>query len=122
VLSILLLVITGVLGVQNGIADWPDAQTAMQRSVAGGSVLYGILGLAAAVGLALRRRWSFPLVLAWGIVVTYVPGAAVMAYAPDGTWAAALTASGATALIAMGVAWATRANTNVQPMTGSETR
>jgi len=117
-LSILLLVITGVLGIQNGIADWPDAATPLQKSVTGGVFLYGLLGLAGAVGLALRRRWTFPLVVAWGIVVTYVPGTAVMAYAPDGTWGAALTASGATALIALGVAWATRANTSAytQPL------
>lgn len=111
-ISILLLAITGVLGVQNGIADWPDATTPLQKSVTGGVFLYGVLGLASAVGLALRRRWTFPLVVAWAIVLTYVPGTAVMAYAPDGTWGAALTASGATALIALGVAWATRANTS----------
>lgn len=111
-----------MLGVQNGVADWPDAATPLQKTVTGGVFLYGVFGLAAAVGLALRWRWTFPLVVAWGIVVTYVPAAAVMGYAPDGTWGAALPGSVATALIALGVAWATRANTRTHTTTGSETK
>ena len=112
VLSILVLALTGVIGVNNGIREWSDAVTPLQRSVTGGVFLYGVLGLAGAVGLGLRRRWSYPVAIAWGVVVTYVPGAAVMAYAPDGTWGAALTGSVAAALIAVGVAWTARATSS----------
>ncbi len=100
---------TGVIGIYNGIIEWGDALTPLQKSVTGGVFLYGILGVPGAIGLALRRKWSYPVAIAWGIVVTYVPGAAVMAYAPDGTWGAALTGSAAAGLIAAGVAWAARA-------------
>ena len=108
-LSILVLAVTGAIGIYNGITEWRDAFTPLQKSVTGGVFLYGILGVAGAIGLALRRKWSYPVAVAWGVVVAYVPAAAVMAYAPDGTWGAALTASTAAALIAAGVAWAARA-------------
>jgi hypothetical protein len=114
-LSILVLGLTGTLGVYNGITEWPDAHTPLQKSVTGGVLLYGVLGLAGIVGLALRRRWSFPVVIAWAVVVTYVPAAAVMAYAPDGTIGAALTAGAGAALIAAGVAWVAHVATRKAP-------
>lgn len=110
-----------MLGVHNGITEWADAGTALQKSVTGGVFVYGILGLVGALGLILRKRWSFPIVLLWGLVVIYVPGAAVLAYAPDGTWGAALPGSIAAGLIAAGVAWATRVNTHTQTTMRSET-
>ncbi|MEX2179592.1 MAG: hypothetical protein WD801_12830 [Gemmatimonadaceae bacterium] len=83
--------------------------------------LYDMLGVVAAIGLALRRRWSYLIALAWGAVVTYVPGAAVIAYGgSDGTVGGALAASIGAAVIAMGVAWAahvaTRARATTQPV------
>jgi hypothetical protein len=120
-ISILLLGVTGVLGVNNSISEWPDAQTPLQKSVMIGVFLYGVFGIAGAVGLALRKRWSYVPVLAWGIAVTYVPAAAVLAYAPDGNWASALPGSVASGLIAVGIAWATRANTRTQTTMRSET-
>ena len=42
------------------------------------------------------------------MIVVYVPAAAVLGYAPDGTWGAALAASLSTALIAALVIWAAR--------------
>lgn len=110
-LSIFVLALTGVLGVVNGASEWGDAATALQKSVTGGVLLYGILGIPGAIGLALRKRWSLPIVVLWGVVVTYVPAAAVLGYAPDGTWSAALPGSIAAGLIAIGVAWATHVAT-----------
>lgn len=111
-----------MLGVHNGTTEWPDAATPLQKSVTGGVFVYGVLGLIGAAGLMLRKHWSFPVVLLWGAVVTYVPAAAVLAYAPDGTWGSALPGSIAAALIAAGIGWATRANTRAQTTTRSETR
>ncbi len=106
-LSLLVLVVTGVLGVYNGLTETatPD-QTTLQHSVTVGVLLYGAFGLISGYGLFRRERWSFWTVVAWAVAVTYVPGVAVMAYADaDTTLGAAIAASGATALIALGVIW-----------------
>jgi hypothetical protein len=109
VLAILVLLCTGVLGVRNGVTEWSGAHTGWQKSVTGGVLLYGVLGLAAGIGLLRRRAWSLPVALAWGAVVTYVPGVAVLAYGgPDGTIGAAIAASIGAFVIALLVVLATR--------------
>ena len=114
-LAILLLLVSGVLGVYNGSTEWADARTALQRSVTGGVLLYGVLGLVTGVGLLRRQRWSLPLAIAWGVVVTYVPGAAVMAYGgPDATPGAALAASLGAAFVALLVVAAAYASTRTK--------
>jgi hypothetical protein len=101
VLAVLVLIGTGMLGVRNGVAEWSGAGTGWQKSVTGGVLLYGVLGLGAGIGLLRRRAWSLPLAVAWGVVVTYVPGVAVLAYGGrDGTIGAALAASSGAALAA----------------------
>jgi hypothetical protein len=111
-LSILLLVGTGAVGVRNGVVELPDARTALQRSVTLGVLLYGILGLVAGVGLAVRRPWSRWAALLWGAVVTYVATAAVFAYGgADASVGGALVGGTVTALIAAGVAWTARRTT-----------
>lgn len=111
VLSLLLLIVTGMLGVYNGITEWGSWRTPMQASVTVGVLLYGILGLISAFGLFRRRRWSVWTAAAWGVAVSYVPGVAVTAYGEGGTMIAAITASAASALIAIGVVWTTHAVT-----------
>ena len=106
VLSLLLLSFTGVVGVYNGLTEWEEARTAMQHSVTAGVLLYGVLGLLTAFGLFRRRRWSVGTAIAWALAVTYVPGVAVMAYGGDGAiLSSAIAASGAAAVIALGVVW-----------------
>lgn len=115
VLSLLLLIVTGVLGVYNGISEWGSWNTPVQASVTVGVLLYGILGLSSAFGLFRRRRWSVWTTGAWGVAVTYVPGVAVTAYGQGGTMIAAIAASAASALIALAVVWTTRAVTPDDP-------
>jgi hypothetical protein len=50
-------------------------------------------------------------VIAWAIVVTYVPGVAVMADADDAMIGAAIAASAGAALIALGIIWTTNVMT-----------
>jgi hypothetical protein len=118
-LSIVVLVGTGVMGVRNGVVELPDAATALQKSVTVGVLLYGILGLVAGIGLAARRPWSRWAALLWGVVVTYVATAAVIAYGgADASTGAALTGGAATALIAAGVAWTARRTTTAPTVAG----
>lgn len=105
-LALLVLVAAGAGGLHGGFNDWPGAETTLQKSVTGGNFVYGVLALIGAVGLAMRRRWCVSVIAAWGVIVTYVPGAAVLGYAPDGTWGAALAASASAGVIAALVLWA----------------
>jgi hypothetical protein len=106
VLSLLVLLVTGVDGIHNGVTEWGDAHTRMQQSVTIGVFLYGVLGVITAFGLFRRRRWSIGTAICWGVAVTYVPGVAVMAYGGnDAIMSSAITASGASALIAALVIW-----------------
>ena len=103
--SLVVLAITGVLGVYNGITEWGDGDTAFQQSVTVGVLIYGIFGLITTYGLLRRQRWSLLTAAVWAICVIYVPGFAVMAYDNEASLGSALTASGASTLIAVGVLW-----------------
>jgi uncharacterized membrane protein (DUF2068 family) len=74
-LSLFVLVVTGVLGIYNGLSETPTPdQTALQLSVTVGVLLYGAFGLISAYGLFRRQpsaRWT---VIAWAVTITYVPG------------------------------------------------
>jgi hypothetical protein len=109
-LSLLLLLVTGVMGIYNGIVERSSGWTILQKSVTAGVFLYGILGLTGAFGLFRRRTWSVPVTTLWGVVITYVAGVASVAYADDAHWSAALAAGAACALIAAGVVWTARAS------------
>jgi len=109
IVALLLLLNTGVLGVYDGLTELSDAHTPLQRSVTGGVLIYGILGLAAAVALFVRHRWAVPLSIAWGIVITYVASAAAPAYAGDEATIGGTIAGGVGAgLIAVFVVWCAR--------------
>jgi hypothetical protein len=112
VLSLALLLFTGVDGLYNGATEWKANLTPFQKSVTGGVLLYGLIGLATAFGLFGRRRWSVAMSIVWAAIITYVPGAAVMAYGrDDATVGAVIAASGSSAVIAAGVVWTAWATT-----------
>jgi hypothetical protein len=109
-LTLLMLLVSGLLGIASGLHDLGDVHTELQRSVTIGVLLYGVLGLAAAIAMVTRRRAAVWLAALWGIVVTYVASTAALAYAGSGATVGGAVASGvAAALIAMGVVWGARA-------------
>jgi FtsH-binding integral membrane protein len=117
VLSLGLLLFTGVVGIYNGLTEWGEGRGPVQHSVTIGVFLYGIFGLASAYGLIRRQRWSIGTVIAWTVAVTYVPGVAVMAYADeDAILGSAIAASVGSLLIAIGVLWTTNVMTRPQPI------
>ncbi|HJP85071.1 MAG TPA: hypothetical protein VJ852_03730 [Gemmatimonadaceae bacterium] len=119
-LSLIVLLGTGVLGIYNGLTENAAGETTFQQSVNVGVLLYGAFGLVSTYGLFRRQRQSLWTVIAWAVVITYVPGAAVMAYArEDAGVGAAIAASAVTALIALGVIWTT--NVMTKPDRGSTT-
>jgi hypothetical protein len=115
VLVMLLLGLTGALGVYNGISEWNDPHTPLQQSVTVAVFLYGIAGLAGAYALALRRRWSVWAAVAWGVCTTYAGTVATIAYGgSDASSGAALAAGVACVLIAAATIWGVRASTRVE--------
>ena len=113
-LSLAVLLVSGVAGIYNGITERSTGATNLKKSVTAGVLLYGVLGLVSVYGLIRRRQWSVGSAAAWGLVVTYVPGAAVIAYAEEASpLGSAIVASGASALIALGVVWTARVMTTV---------
>ena len=112
ILSILLLLNTGALGVYNGTTELSQATTPLQRSVTGGVLVYGILGLAGAIALIARRRAAVWLASAWTAVVTYVASTAALAYAgADATVGGAVAGGVGAAVLGLGVVWCARAVT-----------
>ena len=100
------LLIISALGTLNGVDElnsW-GASTVLQQSVTISSLIYGVIGIAAGVGVLLRRRWGYFLSLAWGVVLTYTGGMASHAYGETSAQLTAVAAAG-TALIAGIVIW-----------------
>jgi hypothetical protein len=109
IVSILLLLNTGGLGLYNGLSELSDAHTPLQRSVTTGVLIYGILGLAAAVTLMMRRPVAVWFSIGWAIVITYVASTAALAYSgADASVGGALAGGLGAALIGIGVVWCAR--------------
>ena len=109
IVSILLLLNTGVVGVYNGLSELSEAHTPLQRSVTMGVLIYGVLGLAAAAALFVRHRWSVPLSIGWAVVITYVASAAAPAYAgKDATIGGTIVGGIGAGLIGVFVVWCAR--------------
>lgn len=83
VVALLMLAGTGIAGVYNVTAELPHARTPLQTATSAGVGAYGVLGLAAAVGLLMRRRWALIPTLLWAIAITAVAVMAPLAYAPE---------------------------------------
>jgi hypothetical protein len=116
ILSVLLLLVTGCVGLMNAVREWDDPSSALQRTVWLGVLVYGVLGVAGGVGVALRRRWSVPVAAGWAITVTYVGTVASFAFhdptfSQSGTVTGTIAACIATALIGWFVVWSARRST-----------
>jgi hypothetical protein len=109
IVALLLLGITGVIGIYNGFDEWANPYSPFQRIVYFGVVLYGVLGLVGTYGVIRSRSWSHAVVVAWALTITFVSGTAALAYAgPEVTPLAAIAAGVGGAVIGAFVVWATR--------------
>jgi predicted acyltransferase len=109
IVSILLLLNTGGLGLYNGLSELSDAHTSLQLSVTVGVLIYGILGLAAAAALIVRNPMAVWISTGWAVVVTYVASTAAIAYARNEASVGGALAGGlGAALIGVFVIWCSR--------------
>jgi hypothetical protein len=125
-LAMLLLSVTGVLGLYNGISELNDPITGLQRSVNVAVLLYGALGLLAAVGMARRRAWAVPAAIGWTLASAWAGSVASFAFHDPGFKEAATLAGAITAcvgILAVGafVVWKARSAIRT-PATVSEPR
>ena len=112
-LSVLVLIASGGLGLYNGVSELSDPLTPFQRCVSTGVLVYGIFGVAGAVALLARWQSAVWLTIAWAIVVTFVASTAAYAYAgEDATPVGAIAGGLGTALIGLGVVWCARSVTH----------
>jgi hypothetical protein len=110
IIAILLLVVTGGLGIYNGVMERTNSYNVFQRSVYAAVVLYGVLGLIGAYGSIRGRSWRNRFVIMWGVAITFVSSTAALAYGgPEVSVAAAIASGLGGALIAVFVVWAVRA-------------
>jgi hypothetical protein len=113
-LAIAVLLVTAFLGLMNGLREWSDSGTALQRSVHGAVILYGVLGAVAAAGLLGRRRWSVAASIGWAAATTYAASVASFAWSDpraEGVIAGVIAAFVSTAIIGLLVVWVARSST-----------
>jgi hypothetical protein len=84
VVTILLLFAGGALGLYNAFAEISGAASSLQLSVNIAQLIYGAAGVAAAVGLAMRKRWSVRAAIVSCVAMTYTGSVASFAYSDPG--------------------------------------
>ena len=67
--ALLLPLVTGILGLLNGLGDWREATTPLQQVAAIGVIAYGPLGVLAAAALSNGHRWWRPLLRVWAVAL-----------------------------------------------------
>jgi amino acid transporter len=120
VVSILLLLATGYLGISNGIRELGDGETGLQRSVTFAVLLYGVLGLLGALGLLRKRPWSVAVTAAWTLSVMWAATVASFAFHDPAlqereTLYGMAAAFVSTALFGWLVVWTARSDSRVPP-------
>jgi hypothetical protein len=120
IVAIAVLGLTGALGLYNAATEWANPYSPFQRTVYGGVLLYGVLGVVGAYAAVRRRPWGERVVIAWGVAITFVSGTAPIAYGgSEVTLIAAIASAFGGAAIAAFVLWAVRTPTTfVSHVTG----
>lgn len=101
----LLPLLTGLLGLYNNINDWRQAETFGQHLVGLGVIIYGPLGIAAAVAILLRHRRARLLLLSFSVIACIVAGLAPVVWGGAPVFSAIFSLFGAGVLCA-GALWA----------------
>ncbi|HEY6853495.1 MAG TPA: hypothetical protein VI139_04555 [Gemmatimonadales bacterium] len=104
-LGVAFLLFIGYTGITDGWHQVNASATLGQRIQTATQLLFGLLAVAVVGALAARHRWSRPLLIGWGAVLSISAGFAVVVWGGQGALPAA-AATLATALIAAFTLWA----------------
>lgn len=112
--AIALVLVSSVLGLDNARTELPRAAGDWQRSVGYGQIVYGVSGLAAALGLLRQRRWAVPAAVVWAVSAAWVASVASFAFhdpafQEPGTRGGVIGAAAAMLLLGAFVVWTARA-------------
>ena len=99
----------GVLALINWTDDWNSATTLGQHIAGAGVLIYGPIGLAAAVALLLGKPVGRTLTLVWGVIATTVATLAPVVWGGAPVSAAIFSCFGAAVLVAAALWAATQA-------------
>jgi len=95
VLPVLLLLLSGVTGLRDGLAEYREASTFGQRFATVTELAYGVVGWAALAALLAGSRWTATLLFVWAALVTGTGAVAAVA------WGGQSLATGAVAAVAV---------------------
>ena len=120
ILAIVVIGLTGLVGLYEGPRDIGGAETTLQKSVSIAVTLYGLFGVLGAIGLARRKPWSVPVVAAFALAVMYAATIASFAFhdptiSQEGTLAGVIGAGVSTAVFGALMVWAARSATRLPP-------
>lgn len=99
-----LLLLTGYTGVRDAVGEYAVAVSLGQKAGTAAEALYGLLSLAAVVGVVARRPWASPLLLAWAAALILTAGMAPIVWGGTGLWPG-IVAAASTAAVAGAVLW-----------------
>lgn len=105
IVAALLPLAIGAIGLYNNVSDWRSATTVGQHLAGAGVILYGPLGVLAAVAILIGHRTWRPLLVAWAAVCTLVGALAPVVWG-DAAPVIGVLAGFSTALLCAASIWA----------------
>jgi hypothetical protein len=109
----------GAIGTINGFSDWDSATTVGQHLAGAGVIAYSPLGIAAAIALIADHALARPLLIGWGVAVTFVAGVAPVAWGDAPPMIGVVSAFSSGILVAA-VLWAAAQGTRRTPVEAAE--
>lgn len=109
-----LLMLTAYTGLVDGSSGLRSALTPGERATIGTQLAYGVCSVAALVAMFVRRRWVFPILVAWGLALTVTGGLAPVVFGGTNVWIGVAGGASVAAVVAL-VLWGWRKHTAPAP-------
>jgi hypothetical protein len=91
----------GLVALRNTRSEWRNAQTPGQVAAMVTETMYGCCGILASAAIAMRSRWSRPLLFSWAAFVTMTSGLAPRVWGNASLTASIVSAAGGAAICAL---------------------